>query len=326
MKALQAPELQPEFYPVLVGHRQSLYESLKKWGQNFSQLSSDRYQVNRHIARFVEIAPEITASIRPGQPSKQGGIIAGESIREAAKMATRGIVDAIVTGPVNKNALHQVGLKYPGQTEFLAELTNTASFAMMLIGGKIRVVMVTTHIPLAKVAEELTIPAIVEKIDLTHAAMGQYFACSMPEIAVTALNPHAGDEGCFGSEEKDIIEPAIRISKQKGIRVSGPLPADSLFPLVQQGQYDAVVAMYHDQGIIPVKLEAFGRGINLTLGLPFLRTSVDHGTAYDIAGKGIADEKSMIMAIKTAFTLIARVRNNNRPGESTRSKTKSSIL
>ncbi len=306
VKALQHPDLVKNFHPIVVGHRPSFLGAIQRWGQQFKQTAPDEFQIRRFKVQYVEVASEITAEVPIGQTSKEGGIIAAAALREAGTLALQGLVDAVVTSPVNKEALHRVGLTYPGQTEFLAELAGTPVFAMMLVGHKIRVVMVTTHIPLAKVAKSLTPAAIVEKIEVTYLALKHLFGIAAPRIAVCALNPHAGDGGCFGNEEATIIEPAIAIVRRKGINAVGPLPADSLFPRMLKGEFDAAVAMYHDQGIIPVKLESFGRGVNITLGLPFIRTSVDHGTAYDIAGQGQADADSMIEAIHMACDLVQK--------------------
>jgi len=308
IKALEDPELPVDFHPIVVGSRGTLMDALERWARDFRQISDKKFLLSERSFYFVDVATEITGSIPVGKVSREGGIVASETTRKAVNLAKNGVVQAIVTAPVNKKSFHLAGLRYPGQTEFLAELTGTSSFAMMLIGKNIRSTLVTTHLPISEVSKNLTSSAILEKIELTDRALYRFFGCDNPKIAVAALNPHAGDEGCFGYEEERIISPAIDSARARHIDAIGPLPADSLFPKAAQGKFDAVVAMYHDQGIIPVKLEAFGSGVNMTLGLPFVRVSVDHGTAYDIAGKGVADSSSMTAAIRTALALIKDIR------------------
>lgn len=224
-------------------------------------------------------------------------------------MALARVAEAMVTAPINKSVLKRAGYDYPGHTELLAELSKTVECRMMLLGKGLRVALVTGHISYARVVRRLTRQGVRATIELAHCALRDHFGIRHPSIAVAALNPHGGEEGIFGSEEKKIIMPAVREVKRKRINVYGPLPADSLFHQAVQGHYDAVVCMYHDQGLIPLKLHHFYGGVAFTLGLPFIRTSVDHGTAYDIAGKGRADEASMKEAILLAATL---ARQNNK--------------
>jgi len=240
---------------------------------------------------------------RYGIPSRAAGHGAFSYIRVAAKLALSKVADAVATAPISKSSLIDAGYNYPGHTELLAELSRTAECRMMLIGAKLRVVPVTGHIPFTKVARRLTRENIQATVELTHASLKSFFGIARPRIAVAALNPHGGEEGIFGREEIEIIAPAVKSAQRKGIAVCGPLPADSLFHHAARGDYDAVVCMYHDQGLIPLKLHHFFGGVALTLGLPFIRTSVDHGTAYDIAGTGKADETSM----KEAILLAARL-------------------
>jgi 4-hydroxythreonine-4-phosphate dehydrogenase len=244
---------------------------------------------------------------RPGVSSKAGGHGAFSYIRVAAKLALSRVADAIATAPISKNILIDAGYNYPGHTELLAELSRTPECRMMLIGQKLRVVPVTGHIPFSKVSRSLTRENIQTTFELTHWSLKNFFGIARPRIAVAALNPHGGEEGIFGDEEIEIIAPAVKAAKKSGIPVYGPFPADSLFHYAARGDYDAVVCMYHDQGLIPLKLHHFYGGVALTLGPPFVRTSVDHGTAYDIAGKGKADETSM----KEAILLAARLARQN---------------
>ncbi len=240
---------------------------------------------------------------RHGVSSRAGGHGAFRYIRVAAKLALSKVADGVATAPISKSSLIDAGYNYPGHTELLAELSRTADCRMMLMGAKLRVVPVTGHIAFSKVARSLTQEGIQTTMELTHHGLKSFFAIARPRIAVAALNPHGGEEGIFGREEIDVIAPAVKAARRKGLAAFGPLPADSLFHHAARGDYDAVVCMYHDQGLIPLKLHHFFGGVALTLGLPFIRTSVDHGTAYDIAGTGKADETSM----KEAIVLAARL-------------------
>lgn len=243
------------------------------------------------------------AQSRPGRPSRAGGHGAFRYIRVAAKLALSGVADAMATAPISKSILIDAGYDYPGHTELLAELSRTPECRMMLMGAKLRVVPVTGHIPFTRVARSLTRENIRTTLALTQRSLKDFFGLARPRIAVAALNPHGGEEGIFGREEIEVIAPAVRQARRMGVAAAGPFPADSLFHHAARGDYDAVVCMYHDQGLIPLKLHHFFGGVALTLGPPFIRTSVDHGTAYDIAGTGKADENSM----KEAILLAARL-------------------
>jgi 4-hydroxythreonine-4-phosphate dehydrogenase len=221
-------------------------------------------------------------------------------ITAAVRHARASLIDAIVTAPISKVALRQAGYEYPGHTEMLARLTGAPHVAMMLAGDRLRVVPVTIHCPLRDVPERLSTHAILQAIHLTHDALRRYFSLDRPRIAVAALNPHAGEGGLFGDEEASIIAPALRQAHVGHIDASGPHPPDTVFYHAARGDYDAVVCMYHDQGLIPLKLLHFDDGVNLTLGLPVIRTSVDHGTAYDIAGRGLASPASLLSALRLA--------------------------
>jgi 4-hydroxythreonine-4-phosphate dehydrogenase len=255
------------------------------------------------VCSLSSLAP---GEFRHGIPSRAGGHGAFRYIRVAAKLALSKVADAVVTAPISKSSLMDAGYDYPGHTELLAEMSRTPECRMMLIGAKLRVVPVTGHIAFTKVAPSLTREGIQTTLELTHRSLRNFFAIMRPRIAVAALNPHGGEEGIFGREEIEIIAPAVNKARRKGLTATGPLPADSLFHHAARGDYDAVVCMYHDQGLIPLKLHHFFGGVALTLGLPFIRTSVDHGTAYDIAGTGKADETSMKEAILLAVRLARR--------------------
>jgi len=252
---------------------------------------------------------------RPGVSSKAGGRSVYRYIRVAAKLALSNVANAIATAPISKSNLIDAGYNYPGHTELFAELSGTAQCRMMLIGAKLRVVPVTGHIRFTEVARRLKPENIQTTLELTQRALQDFFGINRPRIAVAALNPHGGESGIFGDEEIEIIGPAVKAARRKRISAHGPLPADSLFHHAARGEYDAVVCMYHDQGLIPLKLHHFFGGVAVTLGPPFIRTSVDHGTAYDIAGKGKADETSMKEAILLAAQLARRqqVRRQSEP-------------
>jgi 4-hydroxythreonine-4-phosphate dehydrogenase len=255
------------------------------------------------------------ADSRPGVASKAAGHAAFRYIRVAAKLALMGLADAIATAPISKHILIDAGYNYPGHTELFAELSRTRECRMMLVGKQLRVVPVTGHLAFSKVPRALTIENIRVTIELAHRCLKEFFGIAKPRIAVAALNPHGGEEGIFGNEEIKVIQPAVRAALKKNIEARGPFAADSLFHHAAQGDYDAVICMYHDQGLIPLKLHHFFGGVALTLGPPFVRTSVDHGTAYDIAGKGKADATSMKEAILLAARLTHVKKHSARKAE-----------
>lgn len=234
------------------------------------------------------------------RPTAACGLAMFAYLNAAIDDAMAGRVDAIATGPINKAALHMAGIAYAGHTEILAHRTQTRNYAMMLAGSRLKVVLATIHVPLARVPEILATSTILKVIELTGHGLETRFGISDSRIAVAGLNPHAGEKGLFGNEEENIIRPAIEQAISRGIDASGPHPPDTVFFTASRGSYDAVVAMYHDQGLGPFKMIHFNDGVNTTLGLPIVRTSVDHGTAYDIAGTGRASAESMVAAIAMA--------------------------
>jgi 4-hydroxythreonine-4-phosphate dehydrogenase len=238
----------------------------------------------------------------PGVLSAEAGRAAYDAVVRATADAMRGAVAAVATAPLNKEALRLAGLPWNGHTDLLAHLTGARHAAMMFFSDELRVVLATVHVPLAEVPALLTQSLMEQTIALTARELPKFDKVP-PRIAVAGLNPHAGEHGLFGHEEEAVIGPAIACCRAKGIDVSGPFPADTVFVRARKGEFDVVVACYHDQGLIPVKLVAFGRAVNVTLGLPIVRTSVDHGTAFDIAGKGVADAESMIHAVLLAARL-----------------------
>jgi 4-hydroxythreonine-4-phosphate dehydrogenase len=233
-------------------------------------------------------------------------------LEKAGRMALAGQVEATTTGPVSKGAIARAGIPFQGHTEFFAGLAGTRDFVMMLAGERLRVALVTTHVPLNEVSRSLKEEQILSVVEITGRSLIEYFGFPNPRIAVAAFNPHGGEGGLFGGEE-EIISRAVDQARGKDLAVSGPWPADSLFHRAVQGEYDAVVCMYHDQGLIPLKLLHFDTAVNITLGLPFIRTSVDHGVAYDIAGKGIASPRSMEEAVKMAAQMALRKRKAPHP-------------
>jgi len=250
------------------------------------------------------------SDFRPGKLSREAGRASMEYIEKAVELAKVGLIDAVVTAPVSKEAINKAGYHFPGHTEIIAGMTGTKSYAMMLVTGSLRVVHVTTHIPLRDVADHITRSRVQETIELAWQAM-KMLGYDHPRIGVAGLNPHSSDGGLFGDEEGREIEPAVMEARKRGIDVEGPIPADTLFPKAASGFFDAVVAMYHDQGHIPVKLMGSKwdsrrktcieiEGVNITLGLPIIRTSVDHGTAFDIAGRGVASPNSLSQAVEFA--------------------------
>jgi 4-phospho-D-threonate 3-dehydrogenase / 4-phospho-D-erythronate 3-dehydrogenase len=249
----------------------------------------------------------------PGVLSAEAGRAAYEAIVAAVRDARSGAVDAIATAPVNKEAFALAGLPWKGHTDLLAELTGAPRVAMMFYAEALRVVLATIHVPLKDVPRLLTRELLESVIDLTALELPR-FGYATPSIAVAGLNPHAGEHGVIGSEEDTVLRPAIDACRGRGIDVSGPRPADTIFGRASRGEFDAVIACYHDQGLIPVKLLAFGRAVNVTLGLPIVRTSVDHGTAFDIAGQGRADHSSLIEAVRLAARLATpAVSGSSRP-------------
>ena len=276
---------------VLYGPLSSLQDRARRFGLKLPEALG---------AEVVDIA--LGGPVALGRTSAAGGRAAALAVLRAADDAKAGRVDAIVTAPLNKESLHAAGYPWPGHTEMLAEAAGTGDVAMMFVGGPLRVALLTIHRALRSVADAVTPAEVRRVVRLVHRELPR-FGTARRRIAVCGLNPHAGEGGLFGTEEQDVIRPALESLRGEGIEVSGPYPADSLFVRAARGEFEAVVAGYHDQGLIPVKLLAFGHAVNVTIGLPFVRTSVDHGTGFDIVERGTADGKSMVEAMKLAVTL-----------------------
>lgn len=244
-----------------------------------------------------------TSRMSFGNPDIQCGIAMARYIEDAVFWLKKGLIHAITTCPINKEAINSAGFHFPGHTEFIAHLAGVNSVAMMFISPRWRVVLATTHLPLKEISKFINKEHILSIIRLTNDGLKRFFKISQPRIAVLGLNPHCGEGGILGKEEIEEIIPSIREAEKESIRVEGPFPADSFFNLDRSSIFDAVISMYHDQGLIPIKMMDFKEAVNFTLGLPFVRTSVAHGTAYDIAGKGIADPKNLIKALSVASEL-----------------------
>ncbi|AGB41137.1 4-hydroxythreonine-4-phosphate dehydrogenase [Halobacteroides halobius DSM 5150] len=242
------------------------------------------------------------AELDPGVVQQEAGRAAVEYVKKGIRLALANQIDAVVTAPINKAAIHKAGFKYPGHTEIFAEMTETDDFAMMLYSEKLNVIHATTHMALGEACQTISqerVETVIELADETLQRMG----IANPQIAVAGLNPHAGESGIFGQAEIEEITPAIKTSHKQGINAAGPIPPDTVFVRAVEGEYDIVVVMYHDQGHIPVKLLGFDSGVNITAGLPIIRTSVDHGTAFDIAWQGKAYDTSLVEAVKVAIKL-----------------------
>ena len=269
----------------------------------FLRKEAGRFKIRVPDVFYIDMA-NISKKVVPGKVNAICGRASYEYIELAIRLAQEKIVDAMVTAPITKEAFHAAGVKYPGHTEMLADLTGTKDYAMMLTGDCLRVVLVTIHTSLASVPGLIKKEKVLKKITLTANWLKKYMKLKKPVIAVSALNPHAGEGGMFGKEEIKEIFPAIKAAKKiKGVEIMGPVVPDTLFYKAMKGEYDAIVCMYHDQGLIPLKMVGFETGVNITLGLPIIRTSPDHGTAYDLAGKGIANPSSFIEAAKMAVYL-----------------------
>jgi 4-hydroxythreonine-4-phosphate dehydrogenase len=255
---------------------------------------------------LVEVPCPAPGGFPRARPSEAGGEASIAFVLAAIDAVKRARIDAIVTGPISKEAVRLAGYPWPGHTELLAEQFAAARVAMMFAGGPLRVVLVTVHLALAEAIRAISAERIVEVMHLADAALKERFGVEVPRLGVCGLNPHAGEAGQFGFEEREIIAPAIERAKAEGVCAFGPLAPDTAFHQALRGRFDLVVAMYHDQGLIALKTVAFEDSVNITLGLPVVRTSVDHGTAYDIAGRGEADPRSMKAAIRMAAAMVAR--------------------
>ena len=313
VKAFAAVDFQEQCRPVVIGDRLPLQRAIDALGVRLTIHECTDTSQARYQTGAIELFPssELTAhDITYGKPTARTAQAIIHSIEIAVRSALTGGIEALVTCPIHKANLYQHGFQFPGHTEFLCHLCQVTDMVMMLAGPRLRVALVTIHHPLASVPLLLTREKLEKTIRITGLALLRDFGLESPKIAVAALNPHAGEEGRFGSEEQDLIEPVLEGLRGVPYDISGPYPPDTIFYRAFCGEFDAVIAMYHDQGLIPVKLVHFHEAVNVTLGLPIIRTSVDHGTAYDLAGSGNANPGSLKQAIQLAG-LMARNRSKH---------------
>jgi 4-hydroxythreonine-4-phosphate dehydrogenase len=305
LKNIATASIQKSIQPLLVGSFDIFEYYAKKFKirRRLVAVQSATDPVAAGAIPVLNVYHGTAKNLQIGKPAPDAGICAGTAIERSVQLCLNGEVDAMVTGPVSKESLHIAGYNFPGQTEMLAMLSRSDKVTMMLIAKKLRVGLATIHVPVRKIAENIFIERILEKLMTINESLKNDFRVTAPSIAVLGLNPHAGEHGAIGLEEIEIIEPAIEQAKGKGINASGPFPADGFFASLAYKKYDAVLAMYHDQGLIPLKMTGFNEGVNFSAGLKLVRTSPDHGTAFDIAGKGIADPRSMGAAIQLAKTI-----------------------
>jgi len=306
VKALAEPQIRRAAKFIVFGMNEQLCYAADNaeiepyWGRHQHE------KISRHCPYKVVVADYDDYSVPPWirRPSKSAGEASIRFCLDAIDAARAGIIDAVVTAPINKTSWKLAGANWPGHTEMLAQRCKSKRKVMMFIAGELKLALATIHEALFEVRHKFTIGCVFEPIDLLNTALQEYFGIENPKIGVAALNPHAGEAGQFGDEEKRIITPAILLAQHHGINCQGPFPADTLFLRAVQGEFDAVVAMYHDQGLIPVKLLAFHNAVNVTLGIPIIRTSPAHGTAFDIAGKDLANPAGMKAAITTAIQMV----------------------
>ncbi len=316
VKAFLQKEVHDRCRPLVVGDAAVMKYAVKLLGATLNVVSINTVSeaiFSPETLNVFDLKNVITAELKPGEVSAMSGNAAFEAVRTVIDLALKGEVDATVTAPINKESIHKAGHHYSGHTEIYAHFTKTDKFAMLLADENLRVIHVTTHVSLRKACDLCKKSRILDVIKLLDDACKQ-FGIAKPRIAVAGLNPHAGENGLFGDEEILEIIPAIQEANENGFTVEGPIPPDTLFVKAVQGKYDGCVAMYHDQGHIPFKLEGFQwdnekqtmksvKGVNITLGLPIIRTSVDHGTAFEIAGKGIASADAMLVSIDYAIRM-----------------------
>ncbi len=302
-KALTTPDIQVLANCLVIGDRKVMRQGLKTAKIDNIEINPvqkvSEAKFTRGVIDVLDLNNIEISRLKVGQVSRSAGKASVEYIEKAIRLAMDGKIDAITTAPINKESIHKAGYKFEGHTEILAARTHAKNYAMMFISDKLWVMLVTTHVALKDVSRNLEKGKIVKVIKLAHETLLKLKE-KKPRIAVAGLNPHAGESGIFGDEEIKIIAPAVEEAKKLGINVKGPFSPDAIFYLANIGMYDIVIAMYHDQGLIPLKLLSFNKSVNVTVGLPIIRTSVDHGTGFDIAGKGWANPQSLIEAIKVA--------------------------
>jgi len=305
VKVLSCAEIRDYCTPIVVGDKAPIKEALTLLNLPIKLriiASPEESKPVRRGGSIELIDMGVVKKFRKGKPTAEGGRASVIYIKKAVELTLNKQVDGVVTAPISKQALKMAGFGWPGHTEMLSDLTHTKECAMVLVGGPLRIILVTIHTSLKKVSSLITKDKILKSIRLAKRTCDM-LGIKAPRIAIAGLNPHAGEAGLFGDEEIKKIVPAVKEALKEGIRVSGPYPPDTVFHKAYKGEIDIIVCMYHDQGLIPLKMIAFHEGVNLTVGLPIIRTSPDHGTAYDIAWKGVANPSSMIEAIKLAAKL-----------------------
>jgi len=315
LKAVAEEEIRRACIPVIIGDAQLLAHTARTLDlqSGYDIVRADE-PFPEHSEPVIYHLGNISGFIEPGIESGAAGKAAGGYIEAAVELCAAGSIDAVATAPINKRALFLGGYSFPGHTEFFAHLTGAEDYAMAFVAGNLRIVLLSTHVPLSEAIRLVERDRIVSRINLTNREL-QRWGIERPRIAVAALNPHGAEGGLFGVEEASEIMPAIDACRRDDIHVHGPFSADTVFLRASRGEFDGVIACYHDQAMIPVKCLSFGEAVNVTLGLPFIRTSVDHGTAFDIAGKGLAEHSSMVAAIKLAAELSTRAGESCRPME-----------
>jgi 4-hydroxythreonine-4-phosphate dehydrogenase len=306
LRSILSPKVHNVCTPFLVGSIDVYAYYAKRLGIkiNLIELESIPQRLKPGCIPVFHIRKFHRPIINPGILSREAGEFAGEAIEIATSLSLQGLADGMVTAPVSKISLQRGGYRYPGQTEMLAHLCGKNEQTMMLVAGKFRVALATIHIPLKKVPSTITKELLMQKLRTVYDSCRDDFGIPKPRIAMLSLNPHAGEEGMLGNEENKILIPVIRAANKRKLYVDGPFPSDGFFGIQSHNDYDAILAMYHDQGLIPLKMTGFNEGVNFTAGLPIVRTSPDHGTAFEIAGKGVADPSSMIEAIWLAVDII----------------------
>ncbi|HEV8718523.1 MAG TPA: 4-hydroxythreonine-4-phosphate dehydrogenase PdxA [Candidatus Binatia bacterium] len=300
---------------VVLGDMTTLSETAGRLGARLTPLPwqpGTAYPPEAHLLPVLPLSQLPAESRLPGRPTPAGGEASYQYVATGTRLALDGTFQGLVTAPISKAMWHVAGRGYPGHTELLAALTYTPDVRMMLVGSRLRVILVTTHLALSRVPAALSCERIFRTIVLAAAHLSRFHGLPRPRLAVAGLNPHAGEAGAFGDEEERIIAPAVQQAQSRGLRVDGPFPADSLFVRAVRGEFDGVVCLYHDQGLIPFKLLSWEEGVNVTIGLPIVRTSPDHGTAFDIAGQGRADPRSLSAAV----ALAEEMTRNRSTGES----------
>jgi len=309
LKAITTRTLGATIEPLLVGDRAVWEETADRLGLKLRFTETQRrHSITVAVTSELEPRHRVPGPARNAASTAARGEAAYRAILEGVRLVQAGQASALVTAPISKAHLNAAGHDFPGHTELLATLCGGVPVRMMMVGGRFRVVLVTTHVALAQVSQRLNRDNVLQTIVLTGQALRRQFGISAPRLAVCGLNPHAGESGLFGDEEVRVIAPAVRAARRRGLHVLGPLAADGIFAQAgNDGLYDAVVCMYHDQGLAPFKFVHFADGVNFTVGLPFVRTSPDHGTAFDVAGSGQADARSMAAALRLAAQLAPMV-------------------